>query len=84
MDNIRCNAPLVRIANHSREAKVHMKQPSGYALRASPGRGPWWLSSWGAGAGEGETPSPHKPDPGHKQSHDPHSPNRVVFIGNIR
>jgi len=31
--------------------------------RASPGSGPWW-NRLGVGAGEGASPSPHKPDPG--------------------
>jgi hypothetical protein len=29
----------------------------------SPGRGPWWLSSWGGGGRGGGGPSPHKPPP---------------------
>ncbi|CVK31498.1 protein of unknown function [Methanoculleus bourgensis] len=64
---------LVRITNRSREAMVHMKQPSGYALRAarmktacspgSPQAGDRGGYHPGVGAGRGSAPPRLIPPP---------------------
>ncbi|CVK32831.1 protein of unknown function [Methanoculleus bourgensis] len=55
---------LMWIASRSREAMIHMNTT--YSPGASPGRGPWWESPRGVGAGEGARPLPRTSRiPGH-------------------